>query len=110
VIADRADCDPKTARKYLGWFANLGIVTRHDGHPATYERDDAFSPPVAIRVDGSLFDEVGDSTREMGLVVVKLPGELGYCVAGFDCGEYHELDTPEDSVTYDETCVSRSFK
>lgn len=42
VIADRADCDPKTARKYLSWFANLGIITRHDGHPATYERNDAY--------------------------------------------------------------------
>jgi hypothetical protein len=42
AIADSADCDPKTARKYLGWFDELGIVTRHDGHPATYERNDAY--------------------------------------------------------------------
>jgi predicted transcriptional regulator len=42
AIAKRADCDPKTARKYLGWFSELGIVTRHDGHPATYERNDAY--------------------------------------------------------------------
>jgi len=42
AIAERVECDPKTARKYLDWFANLGIVTRHDGHPATYERNDAY--------------------------------------------------------------------
>ncbi|WP_135536426.1 DUF7342 family protein [Halostella pelagica] len=42
AITERVDCDPKTARKYLGWFADLGIVTRHDGHPATYERNDAY--------------------------------------------------------------------
>lgn len=42
AIAKRADCDPKTARKYLGWFSDLGIVTRHDGHPATYERNNAY--------------------------------------------------------------------
>ncbi|WP_254544981.1 helix-turn-helix domain-containing protein [Halomarina pelagica] len=42
TIADRVGCDPKTARKYLGWFAELGIVTHHDGHPATYERNDAY--------------------------------------------------------------------
>ena len=42
AIAKQADCDPKTARKYLDWFSNLGIVTRHDGHPATYERNDAY--------------------------------------------------------------------
>jgi len=42
AIAEQVDCDPKTARKYLGWFADLGIVTRHDGHPTTYERNDAY--------------------------------------------------------------------
>ena len=42
AVADQADCDPKTARKYLGWFGDLGIVTRHDGHPVTYERNDAY--------------------------------------------------------------------
>jgi len=41
-IAERADCDPKTARKYLRWFAELGIVTRNDGEPTTYERNDAY--------------------------------------------------------------------
>lgn len=42
AIAERAECDPKTARKYLEWFANLGIVTKHDGYPVTYERNDAY--------------------------------------------------------------------
>ena len=42
AIAERVECDPKTARKYLSWFADLGIVTRHDGHPATYERNNAY--------------------------------------------------------------------
>ncbi|WP_435066187.1 DUF7342 family protein [Halobaculum sp. EA56] len=41
-IADAAECDPKTARKYLDWFEQLGVVTRHDGHPTTYERNDAY--------------------------------------------------------------------
>jgi len=26
----------------IRWFDDLGIVTRHDGHPATYERNDAY--------------------------------------------------------------------
>lgn len=42
AIAERADCDSKTARKYLQWFAELGIVTEHEGHPRTYERNDAY--------------------------------------------------------------------
>ena len=42
AIAEQVECDPKTARKYLRWFADLGIVTRHNGHPTTYERNDAY--------------------------------------------------------------------
>jgi len=42
TIAKQADCDPKTTRKYLRWFATLGIVTHHDGRPATYERNEAY--------------------------------------------------------------------
>jgi len=42
AIAKQVDCDPKTARKYLNWFADLGIVTRHHGRPVTYERNDAY--------------------------------------------------------------------
>ena len=42
AIAERAECDPKTARKYLNWFTDLGVVTRHNGHPTTYERNDAY--------------------------------------------------------------------
>lgn len=42
AIAERVDCDPKTARKYLRWFARLGIVTQHEGRPTTYERNDSY--------------------------------------------------------------------
>lgn len=42
AIAEQVDCDPKTARKYLRWFARLGIVTEHEGHPTTYERNDSY--------------------------------------------------------------------
>jgi predicted transcriptional regulator len=42
AIAEHVDCDPKTARKYLEWFAELGILTRHEGRPTMYERNDAY--------------------------------------------------------------------
>ena len=42
AIAERADCDAKTARKYLEWFVRLGIATEHDGEPVTYERNDGY--------------------------------------------------------------------
>ncbi|OYR78345.1 DUF7342 family protein [Halorubrum ezzemoulense] len=67
AIADSADCDPKTARKYLGWFDDLGIVTRHDGHPATYERNDAYFEWRHINqlaADHSV-EELQDRVREL---------------------------------------------
>lgn len=42
AIADTVDCDPKTARKYLDWFVELEIVTKYEGHPTTYERNDSY--------------------------------------------------------------------
>jgi predicted transcriptional regulator len=42
AIAETVGCDPKTARKYLRWFAELGIVTERDGRPTTYERNDSY--------------------------------------------------------------------
>jgi hypothetical protein len=42
VIAERADCDAETARDYLKWFDEMGMVRRHDGRPVRYERNDAY--------------------------------------------------------------------
>jgi hypothetical protein len=41
-IADLADCDTETARDYLEWFDEMGLVHRHDGRPIRYERNDAY--------------------------------------------------------------------
>lgn len=42
VIADLADCDTETARDYLEWFDEMGLVHRHDGRPIQYERNDSY--------------------------------------------------------------------
>lgn len=43
TISERASCDRSTARKYLDWFTELGIVTRYDDRtPVTYERNEAY--------------------------------------------------------------------
>ena len=67
AIAERVDCDPKTARKYLHWFADLGIVTRHDGHPATYERNDAYFEWRRINQLAAEYsvDELQERVREL---------------------------------------------
>jgi len=41
-VAAVADCDPETARDYLEWFDEMGMVHRHDGRPVRYERNDAY--------------------------------------------------------------------
>lgn len=42
AVADDVGCDPKTARKYLDWFAELGIAHRFESHPATFVRNDSY--------------------------------------------------------------------
>ena len=42
TIAEGADCDTETARDYLEWFDEMGMVHRHDGRPVRYERNDAY--------------------------------------------------------------------
>lgn len=42
AIAALADCDTETARDYLKWFDEMGMVYRHDGRPVRYERNDAY--------------------------------------------------------------------
>ena len=42
TIAKRADCGTETARDYLAWFDEMGMVHRHNGRPVRYERNDAY--------------------------------------------------------------------
>ncbi len=42
TIAERAGCDTETAREYLRWFAEMGIVREHTGRPVRYERNDSY--------------------------------------------------------------------
>jgi hypothetical protein len=42
TIAEYADCDTETARDYLNWFDEMGMVHRHDGRPVRYERNEAY--------------------------------------------------------------------
>ena len=41
-IADRADCSEESARAHLSFYADLGIVIRHEGRPVRYERNDDY--------------------------------------------------------------------
>ena len=42
VLAERAACDTETAREYLKWFAELGIVHEIPGRPVQYERNESY--------------------------------------------------------------------
>ena len=41
-IAERADCSEESARAHLSFYTNLGIVVKHEGRPARYERNDDY--------------------------------------------------------------------
>lgn len=41
-IAERADCSAESARTHLSFYADLGIVVRHEGRPVRYERNDDY--------------------------------------------------------------------
>lgn len=41
-IAERVDCDTETAREYLKWFAEMGLVQEHEGRPTRYERNQSY--------------------------------------------------------------------
>ena len=41
-VAERADCSAESARTHLSFYADLGIVVRHDGRPVRYERNDDY--------------------------------------------------------------------
>lgn len=42
VVAERADCDTETARDYLEWFSEMGVVRELPGRPVRYERNDSY--------------------------------------------------------------------
>lgn len=41
-VADRAECSAASARTHLAFYADLGIVVRHEGRPVRYERNDDY--------------------------------------------------------------------
>jgi predicted ArsR family transcriptional regulator len=71
TIAERADCDAETARDYLQWFDDMGMVQRHDGRPVRYERNDAYfrwRRIDRIREDYSeqeIVDALGDTLEQI---------------------------------------------
>lgn len=42
VVAERADVSAETAREYLSWFAEIGMLTRESASPATYSRNESY--------------------------------------------------------------------
>lgn len=41
-VAEQANCSVESARAHLSFYAELGIVIRHDGRPVRYERNDDY--------------------------------------------------------------------
>jgi DNA-binding transcriptional regulator GbsR (MarR family) len=41
-LAERARCSAESARTHLSFYAELGIVIKHEGRPVRYERNDEY--------------------------------------------------------------------
>jgi len=42
TVAERASCDTETAREYLQWFEEMGMVTQQSGRPVRYARNNGY--------------------------------------------------------------------
>ena len=95
-MAADADCDPKTERKYLDWFATLGVVTKYDGEPPTYERNNRYFEWRRIN------ELASKPTAELQSQVQSLTERIETYEQRYDADDPDEvdaLDPPEDIST-----------
>lgn len=95
LIAKRADCDTETAREYLRWFAEMGMVREIAGRPVQYERNEAYwhwrrverireaySEAEIVEVLSETMDEIAAYRERLG---VESPGAVS--LADMDDGQ-----------------------
>ena len=94
-MADAAECDPKTAQKYLEWFSKLGVVTRHDGDPPTYERNDRYFEWRRVN------ELAGKPTAELQSQVQSLAERIETYEGRYDADDPAEVDAlaPPDDIS-----------
>ena len=79
-IAERADCDTETAREYLRWFAEIGMVREIAGRPVQYERNEsywqwrrvdrireAYSEAEIVEILSETMDEIAEYRAQFGV-------------------------------------------
>lgn len=104
AIADTADCDPETAQEHLTRFTELRIVTRYDGDPITYERNDAYfdwrrvNELVATHSGAELRDRVRDLATRISKYEERYDAASPAAVDAFAVAEASER-------SIDEVCV-----
>ena len=78
-IAERAGCDTETAREYLQWFAEMGMVREISGRPVQYERNEsywqwrrierireAYSEAEIVEIISETMDEIAEYRAQFG--------------------------------------------
>lgn len=66
-VAEELSCSVDTSRKYLNWFAELGVATRRDGRPARYERNTEYFEWLYVSelADGHTLEELGANVLDI---------------------------------------------
>ena len=92
TVADRADCDPETARDYLQWFAEMGMVRERSGRPVLYVRNDRYFEWRRIeRIRAKL------STAEIVAALAETTEQLSAYREQFDADSPDEVSLREPS-------------
>ncbi|RLM42049.1 hypothetical protein DVK00_18550 [Haloarcula sp. Atlit-47R] len=92
TIATRADCDTETARDYLQWFAEMGMVRELSGRPVRYERNNSYLKWRRIEQIRQRYSETE--------IVARLTETLD---AATEYRERFEVDSPDDVSLVEES-------
>ncbi len=78
-VTERANCSTESARTHLSFYADLGIVIRHEGRPVRYERNDDYFEwrRVSEVAQENTVDELQTRVSELTDRIVEYRDEYG---------------------------------
>jgi predicted ArsR family transcriptional regulator len=113
-VAERADCNTETARDYLEWFAEMGIVREHSGRPVRYELNRSYLRWRRIEKIRTAFteEEIVAELREALSAIEDYREEFGVdspdAVSLLDAEDAAELEDRWESLSAWKTALKRA--
>jgi len=98
TIANQADCDTETARDYLRWFAEMGMVRELSERPVLYARNESYFRWRQIERIQSQY-----TTEEIVAELAEITAQLNTYRDEFEADSPDEVSLREDTDTSIET-------